>query len=1153
MTNTYKITSSTELMHNYKQFELFDQEDCFKAVQTSDGHSMFFGQSSDGRLFLVLEQTGVGTGWEKFELTASLAGTVKTFAVSQNHTTGAISMAVVTTDPAGTDKLYLCMDQSDSDLSWISNPINWNNMPDDRVGPGNATLIIDDVHLSESSSGHEYVVADTDNGKGFVARYWINTIAAPVWNPHPLAFNISAETADKSLMGRKTSEPVDGIYTFGEENNVAQFVYTPLYNPFAPASAPNPTNFDLSGTGITGLNGSFATCKALSGADNATDIFVAGNGALYYLAAEDQSQLAKPQIVLQSSMLNALHELQASVHEDHVVVWGLNDADKIFYLSCNSSQLHDASAWSVPLPLMTNVSQISQYIDKVKGGLTIFANAGEGVLLKGMQDIQSSRWIFGRIELPVSDVKVKATKEKSYTTSIHITDQNDNPCNRADVTLTSDGRTNVYINNVFYALNGEPVTVQTDAGGTLTIVEWIDGLTGTMFNVAAGDPNKAIAIDPANVPLGKMKDLGSVSALESARITNHDGTTKLLLPAGLSADDKKALAQSISDLNQAHSGIMKNAFLTGKNAGLNVCLAMTAAPKSPIDYIEVHWGDLVEGIKYFDKYVIRLVKDAASEVWHFVVEVGDKVYGFIVDTVEKIAGALKSIWDKIVKGFEDLWNYLKFLFEWQDMLLTRDVFKQTVKIFMHRIGEDIQKGKAAMDTAIVSAEDVIRNWADPATQHPALGSSNHSLDTTLKGKPTSSGINSAPGQLLKSHFIGNAHKSTATEFTPTASSDPTWSGLTDLSDFIQSEQAAITDLREQIMSLLITTSGGQANPDLETILKKIVADIAVAALELFKMAADKVMDFLTLLIDEAIKFLDTPIHIPVLSDILEDLFGIELPSILDALCLIVAVPTTIGYKIAKGYAPYVSDDNSIYAKITKAKTYAELQANFQQTGDKITLDKDAEAVIFETFYLAGGIATIINGVLVVMDEEAEGEASSTLSTPMTVTSVLAGITIGAASLFKIPTGIKNDTMSTLAGVLSKINLATILGFAVAPKVIAKVKGISGDGPLKALGQQIDMVKSGVGAILGFIGIVPQTYHIFEIIPDGDVESGPGILGIMDSTQGITSRLGKIAGFAALVDEDEESKQIIVVIQGVLVAVTGGMQIAEAVTEAIDNA
>lgn len=1144
MSKNFKITTSTELMYNYKQFELFDQQDAFKAVQTADGHSMFFGQSTDKTLFLVLEQSGVSTGWKKIALTQGLAGKVKTFTVAQSHSSGNIQIAVAMQDPTGVDKLYLCMDMSNTDLAWTEKSINWNYIADDRVGSGNPKLIIDDIHLSESSSGHKYVIVDITGKNGFVDRYWINTQMLPAWNKHPLSFNISADISDKSLMGRKEGEPVDGIYTFGAEYNVPQFVYTPLYNIFAPSSAPNPTNFDLTATGITDSNGSFTTCKALSGADNATDIFLAGNGALYYLASENQSQLAKPKQLLKNNMLTAIRDLQASVHNNQVVVWGLNDADQVFYLSCDKNQINNASSWSTPLPLMTKVSEISQYMDVVNGGLTLFGLSGDGVLLRGIQDPENSNWSFGQIELPATNSKTTASKEKSFTTSIKVTDKNNNPSGNTAVKLSPNGRTGVYINHVYYALNGEPITVKTDPSGMISVVEWISGLVGTSFDISIND-DKA-TVKPSNIPVSKMKNLGTVSALEEATITNHDGSTRSLIPSSLSSDDKKALASAISDLNMVHASLTKSVIPTTRPSARRSVVAEVA---SPIKYIEVLWGDLVESLKHFGEYIIEIVKDTASDVWHFIVKIGNEIYGFIINTVEKIAGALKSIWNKIVKGFEDLWEFLKFLFEWQDMLLTRDVFKQTVKIFMHRIGEDIQKVKNDMDHAIVNAEGLIKEWADPDAKVPPLGEDNSNINETLKDKQANPEIHSAPSELLKSHFTANAHRSTVTESKSTATPDPTWSGLTDLSGFVKSEKETITDLKNQLMALFVSGSNAQENPDIETILKKIFADVAIGALDLFKMAADKVLDFLTLLIYEAIELLDAPMYIPVLSDILKDMFDIELPSILDVICLIGAVPTTIVYKAVKGRAPYESGDGTIHDKITKAKTYKELQANFNQTGDKITLSKDAQAVIFETFYLLSGISTIINGILVVLDEEVDGAASTVLSTPKTITSLLSSATVGIASLFHFPIGIKNDVMKTFSGILSKISIAMSLGFAVAPKVIAKVKGISEDGPLNELKIQINLVKTGISSVLSVIGLVPQTYHIIEIIVDGDATKPNGSLGILDSIQGITKRLGTVAGFVALIDEDEETKQLFVLVQGLLVGVTGGIQIEMAGLEA----
>ena len=72
----------------------------------------------------------------------------------------------------------------------------------------------------------------------------------------------------------------------------------------------------------------------------------------------------------------------------------------------------------------------------------------------------------------------------------------------------------------------------------------------------------------------------------------------------------------------------------------------------------------------------------------------------------------------------------------------------------------------------------------------------------------------------------------------------------------------------------------------------------------------------------------------------------------------------------------------------------------------------------------------------------------------------------------------------------------------------------------------------------------------EIIIDGDALTKDGVLGIEDATQSITSKLSTIVGAAALVDTEEITKQILILVQGILIGATGAIQIDEAALEAI---
>ena len=1144
------ITTSTEFMSNYKQVELLDQTKKFQAFQTHDGHTVFFGIDTNDQLHAIVETSGSQHAWSKTTITAKLGGKVKTFAGSQNAM-GQIALSVVISAPDGSDSLYTTSALPNGNLAWIKEDFAWTAVTDDRQSAKNPKLVIAECQVYVGASGGVTNIVDTDDGSGLVARYWIDPRGAPVWTPRQLSFDLSADGNDKTALGRKKGDPVDGAYTMGDLAGVTQFVYTPVSNFFSRTVPPNPTNFDLSDTGLNGSNAAFAACPAVLDSD-ATDIYLAGDGKLYYLASDNQAQMAKPLEIIVDPIFQTMRDLHAATDGKKVVVWGLNAADEIFYTSCAVDNIIHGSSWTPPLPLRSGVSEISQYISGTHGGLTIFGNIGGGRVVKGIQDPKSSRWLFTDIELPAADPAANAIKQLSFTTALHVTDSNNNPKPNTDVVLTPAARTNVYINGLFYALDGTSVTIPTDANGTITIVEWVDEMSGTNFNAYTTDQSQAVALHPLQAPLERSKILSTTAGLNSAQIQGTDRKMKPLLPGDVSTNDRKALAQSLADLSKVNDSISSKVTVSGPKAGLEAAPATTVELSSPIDYIEVAWGDLVQAVEHFGEYVVKLVKDAASEIWHFVVTIGDAVYGFVVDTVEKVAGALKSIWHAIVKGLEDLWDFLKFLFAWEDMARTKAVFKQMVKIFFDKMGTDIQTAKHTIDDAIGNAEDTINDWAN-AGSHPSLGSHDSPLDATLSGVKQNSGTKSAPGQMLQHHFQSNVKSSNVPQRDPQVSEQPSWSGLTDLSDFTEHEQQTILDLKDQFKHLLMTASGDQTNPDISQILKKIVADIAVAALELFKLGADKILDFLTLLVEEIYAILDAPMEIPIVSDILKDLFDIELPSVLDILCYVVAIPATLGYKVLNGTAPYPSDGDDTYSKITSANTYAELKAAYGETGDEITLSDEAKAVVFETTYLASGVATAINGILVILDEETDDGLSTILATPKSVTSTLASISAGAGSLFKLQIPVQNAAIKDFSKALTIIGFVSTVGFAVAPKVVAKVKGISGESELKALGSTIKTVSQGVTAVLSFIGLVPPVYHIYEILEDGSADPAVAALSISDSIQAMTGKVGKIVGFAALVDQEEISKQVLVIIQGVFIAITAGIQIGEAASEAVIEA
>jgi hypothetical protein len=975
-----------------------------------------------------------------------------------------------------------------------------------------------------------------------MSAYWIHQNGKPQWVLHDLQINLDANGLISSQIGRIAHDNVDGIYTLGQLTQTLELTYTEVHNAFNLSAAPKSIVLNISDTALKPNNAAFSLCDAASGNKGETDLFIAGGGKLYYYAADRQIHQNTPVQVYENDLFLDVRQLYAFNLNSKIVIWGLNNADQIFYLSCLAKTIITPSAWSVPLPIQSGISKVSPYVNCNNNGNTFFANAGSGKIIKGLQDPDSSLWKMEQIDLPPLTTNAKATKALSYTTTVYVTDEKNNPAPNIPITLTPKSRTNVFINNLYYSLDNNPIIVNTDTNGGINIIEWVNGLAGTSFNFHLGDSSVVADVSPMQNSLDKIGKLNTADALTKATVTNHDGTQRSLIPITVSPGDVVTLAASICNLNTAYQGM-----ITSANRGVQPMLLSGVA--NPFSYIESVAGDVLSWIKNTtEEYIIEL-KSISETVWHFLVTIGGKVYGFILDTVEKIGGALEAIWNNIVHGIKDLIDYVKFLFEWQDVVRTKDAMKQLIRIYFKSMADDLQSARISFDEKIFGAEQTIKDWAGvPDSLRPALGGADHSLDASLASAVHSQTANSAPCKMLSNHFISNVGNSNSTLSEPVVTSNPTWSGLTDLSDFVTAQDAILKDLTNNIKNLLL---GGTnpLNPSVSEILKKIIADISISGLEVFKLTADKILDFLTLLMDEIIKALDTPIYIPIVSDILDDLFGITLPSVLDVLCLIGALPATIIYKGLHGKAPFPGGAGSLTEKITSSTTLAELKAAFGSSTDEIILSNDAKGAIYEISHIISGIGTMIKGVLVSLDEEADGAAKTVLATPITITSVIACLSLVVGNLFVMHTPLHNPVMKAYASVVSKIAIIQTVAFLVAPKAITKIKGLKDTKAIEELGKQVGVVSDAFSALLAFVGLVPPAYHIYEIIDDGVAATPDGVLGIMECSSDITSKLSTITGFAALVDEEEISKQVLIVIQSYLTEITGGLQIEEALLDA----
>jgi hypothetical protein len=919
MSNNISIT--TDLMKNYKQTELMSPEKKFEALQTNIGDSLLFSIGSDDVLYVTQETVGHSTGWEKIDLsTAQIAKsfpnktgmTCKTFEAAQSVADGTIGMAMVITDGTN-DSLFLCLGNSNVDTSWTKKPI-WINFSYDNPVK-NVTIV--DVFMSETVNNTQYIVADIlrdpNSAEKLISRYYIDVKSTDgfAWHPHDVSIDLEADTYI-SCLGRQylpnsPHQPtIDGLYTLGQVVGIPQLIFQPLYNVFNPAIPALSARLTLPGNIVPEC---MASCRK---SDNSTDLYVCSTGGLYYFASSNQTDGSTGVLLSQNPMFTGVKKMYASHTNDSVMVWGLNSDDSIFYTTCLLGAISTPAAWSYPLPILTQVDLFSPYINVADNGNTFFAVAGN-TMKKMVKSPQNTIWTSQSIALPAPN-NVAAQKFSSYTTRIQVNNESNQPVVNTPISISAGTRVGVYINHLYYVLGAKPLVINTDQFGSITIVEWVNNLQGTKLNITNSD-GKVSTVNPMDAPMAKIATLNTPEALKSAIITNADGTTRPLVSTSASTADLQTVASSNQNL-----GTLYNSFSSPKPSARNSVIEMSVGGNSDFNILDAIWveaGDLLSWLESGIDYIFQVIKDAATDVWHFIANIAGKVYAFVIDTVDKVVGAIEWLYEQIKTAIVDVIQFLEFLFGWEDILITHRVMKNVFIQFTQHSIDNLSNTKGDIVTIFQSLQNDINKWAD-------IPNFDQTANSTTSTNPALAGQNSGPASLAIHHFQGNVANSSST-FTAPSTTEAIFQDLLNLlaaeGDTLTGAYDAIkTDIVDQFGTLTITQ-----------VIKKFVAIVTDTLLQTVENVLLAVIDVFIHLAQGMVDLLTKTLEIPVLSTLYHEITGEDL-SFLDVICLIGAIPTTIAFKIGSsvagaGAAPFPKGDPFTDGMIN-AKSFSEIQSLF---------------------------------------------------------------------------------------------------------------------------------------------------------------------------------------------------------------------------------
>ncbi len=1205
---TMKIRQSSEMIRNFKQAALIDPQHKFRAVQTDEGHSLLFSIGTDNVFYLTREAVGQATGWVTTDLSSGLksqhgAGMVaKTFAVAQNARSHKIDLVLVVT-AGGEDFLYLSLGNSGTDAGWAAAP-DWTAVPYDDPGHHGLKPDVAEVYVAESRRD-EYIAVDVSKpgDARFIYRYFIDPTGelgtGQKWNGHDVGANLAAGV--QSCLGRKAGDRVDGIYSLGKINGEEEMIYMPLYNPWDVKVAPNPTRLKMppSATAI-------AVVRAADG--KSTDLFVAADKALYYFAAGDQDDSSAGLKVFENDILAGVKKLYAHATATRVVVWGLNRADQVFYTTCPPGSITDAKAWSYPLPLLKGVEQLTTYVNRVDDANTFFAHTGGSRLQKAVQSTATTLWTYHDILLPPPEHADKqALGFDSYTTRVHVTDENNTPLPGTRLRVAAVDRAAVYVNHVYYVLDTEPIEIETDGTGGVTIVEKISGLGGTALKIsAAGHPT--LSINPMDKPRKKLTALDTKGKLSAATIEyDHVGKApKPLVAPGTSDQDKQAVVDAIRQLetvsdslpadgsvgkadHAAHGLPTGHVFaLTSGPGGLTAHAAPDGAALLAAhgigdvfeDAVEVFAGDLVSFLEdpgeSFEVFI-----QAAEDAWHFVVKIAGKAFRFVIDCARKVVHALEMVFRAIATFIEDLINYLKFAFQWHDFLRTRDVFKKIMLLYLQHFVEETSGLKVKLKHLIDQAQHEIDDWAD--IQQDSWTRVNYSdqillfVNSEMEFDPFDFG----PAMMwFSEHVISHIFEVKPDDMGTMPRGDDTESLIGDIVSALEDEG--------DVFRVAVQRIGTEILPDSQTmsladVLKKLSAIVIDAVLDTGENFIDLLIEIFVILAEWAIGGMTAKIRFVYISDLLED-FGIDFEfSFLDLICMIGAVPATIGYKTGHGHAPFSSDDgfSDVILEATKLEDLRALEPQTRAAlaacggpGKQssrfvpIQLPDPVKERIFFVGHVVSGIVALGTAALVVAEADSKEELGS-FSTAIGISQAVSGVAKALPAIFARPYPIENPIMSGMSSVASFLTVLSAVIFKVTPPGIKALKKMKDASQIKTMKQKVEAVGAGFSAFFALVALLPTIYHFYELSqhlfqdPE-DEDPAPAaadesnfrelsvnkdlVLAAIDEISNVCGDLSRICAFCVKVDADKKTKGVLSVIMVVLIASYGLLQISEPIAD-----
>lgn len=474
------------------------------------------------------------------------------------------------------------------------------------------------------------------------------------------------------------------------------------------------------------------------------DLYVGGRG-IKRLAGDEftYQEEAEWETVVPSTLPSPVRRLLvADADEGDVTLWALLENEQLVAVHRPGP---DAD-WGSPLFLRKGVIDIAPSAgdEHVSASVLLVYRAGDAAHLWRDRD---GLWQEAVIHTPDPADAIHVT---CFGTTLTAYDADGAPLPLAPVTIRASAPSSLVINGEHHYVGPDlAVTVPTGPTGSLVVFNRATSLAPASYRFELEDLAQAIDVNPGSVlhqrlaaisveELRAAKVPGGAPLLAAAYRGTGQGTTLEAMVTAMRkaaelarANDGKVAGvrlgpadgpfiSDISDVSDVSAANVGDAYGWGVTIGADGTLApiaslaaaMPAGGAQPFagDSLSDHFEGILTVIGGSASYAVR----NANGLIELVCEIGGRMTRWVLETLEQLATFLGYLIDSICTSIGDFLDYMKFLFDWNDIKTVRALMADLARQRLHDLRNQVGALKNAtadtFDDLLAAVQSQARAW-----------------------------------------------------------------------------------------------------------------------------------------------------------------------------------------------------------------------------------------------------------------------------------------------------------------------------------------------------------------------------------------------------------------------------------------------------------